>query len=54
MTNGEEYDLTDHDSIDDELWWELDDEIKDIIFDFISKKINLFGLKYQDIFLEWG
>jgi hypothetical protein len=54
MTNGEEYDLTDHDSIDDELWWELDDEIKGIIFDFISKKINLFGLKYQDIFLEWG
>ena len=30
IATGEEYDLTDHDSISDDLWWEIEMEIKDM------------------------
>jgi len=54
MTNGEEHDLTDHDSIDEDLWWELDNEIKDVIRDFIYFTARSFGIEFDDIYLQWG
>jgi len=59
ITTGEEYDLMDHDSMSDELWWELDMEIKDMIMVFLIENLNFFGLGFfvdQDeleINLEW-
>ena len=52
--SGENFDLTDHDSISDELWWKLDQEIKDLIEDFMYKIINSFGIEVDHIYLEWG
>jgi len=52
--SGENFDLTDHDSISDELWWQLDQEIKDLIEDFMYKIINSFGIEVDHIYLEWG
>jgi hypothetical protein len=54
MTNGEEYDLTDHDSMDDDLWWELDNEIKDLIQDFVVATANSFGVEFYDVYVQWG
>jgi hypothetical protein len=54
ITNGEEYDLTDHDSIDEDLWWELDNEIKDLIQDFVASTANSFGVEFYDIYVQWG
>lgn len=59
ITTGEEYDLMDHDSMSDELWWELDMEIKDMVTIFLIENLNFFGLGFfvdQDeleINLEW-
>lgn len=52
--SGEEFDLMDHDSISDELWWELDEEIKDLIQDFMYDIISSFGINVDQIYLEWG
>jgi hypothetical protein len=52
--SGEEFDLMDHDSISDELWWELDEEIKDLIQDFMFEIIDSFGVNVDQIYLEWG
>jgi hypothetical protein len=52
--NGEHYDLTDHDLISDELWWELDMEIKDLIKDFLYRILFSFTLDEVNIDLEWG
>ena len=54
MTNGEEYDLTDHDSIDENLWWELDMEIKDLIQDFVVAIAHSFGVEFYDVYIQWG
>jgi hypothetical protein len=54
MTNGEEYDLTDHDSIDDDLWWELDTEIQDLIQDFVVATAHSFGVEFYDVYVQWG
>jgi hypothetical protein len=43
-----------HDSIDDNLWWELDIEIKDLIQDFMYEIISSFGIYVNQIYLEWG
>ena len=52
--SGEEFDLIDHDSISDELWWQLDEEIKDLIQDFMFEIIGSFGVNVDQIYLEWG
>jgi hypothetical protein len=54
MTNGEEYDLTDHDSIDEDLWWELDTEIQDLIQDFVVATAHSFGVEFYDVYVQWG
>ena len=54
ITNGMEYDLTDHESITEELWWELDVEIKDMINDFVQSTAHSFGLEFDDIHIQWG
>ena len=54
MTNGEEYDLTDHDSIDENLWWELDMEIKDMVKGVVIAITDSFGIEFDDIYLQWG
>lgn len=43
FSTGEYIDLTDISSIDDELWWELSYEIKDIIKDFINLIAKEYG-----------
>lgn len=43
LTTEEYIDLTDISSIDDELWWELSYEIKDIIKDFINLIAKEYG-----------
>ena len=50
----EEYDLMDHDLINDDLWWELDMEIKDMVQDFINNIVSSFGIYVNQIYLEWG
>jgi hypothetical protein len=52
--SGEEFDLMDNKSISDELWWELDQEIKDLIQDFMFDIISSFGINVDQIYLEWG
>ena len=54
IATGEEYDLMDHDLINDNLWWELDMEIKDMIQDFINNIVSSFGIYVNQIYLEWG
>jgi hypothetical protein len=54
ITNGMEYDLTDHESITEELWWELDVEIKDMINDFVQSTAHSFGIEFDDIHIQWG
>jgi hypothetical protein len=54
ITNGMEYDLTDHESITEELWWELDVEIKDMINDFVQSTAHSFGVEFDDIYIQWG
>jgi hypothetical protein len=51
---GEEYDLMDHDLMSDDLWWELEMEIKDMIQDFIGSVVSSFGIYLDQIYLEWG
>ena len=59
ITTGEEYDLMDYYSISDELWWELDMEIKEMVIVFLLKNLDFFGLGFfvdQDeleINLQW-
>ena len=52
--NGEHYDLTDHESINDELWWELDGEIKGMIENFIWHTVDSLGVDVDQVYLEWG
>ena len=52
--NGEHYDLTDHESINDELWWELDSEIKEMIENFIWHTVDSLGVDVDQVYLEWG
>jgi hypothetical protein len=52
--NGEHYDLTDHELINDELWWEIDNEIKDMIQDFIWHIVDSLGVNVDQVYLEWG
>ena len=52
--NGEHYDLTDHESINDELWWELDGEIKEMIENFIWHTVDSLGVNVDQVYLEWG
>ena len=54
IATGEEYDLMDHDLINDNLWWELDMEIKDMVQDFINNIVSSFGIYVNQIYLEWG
>ena len=54
MTNGEEYDLTDHESIEDDLWFELSSEIQDMIQDFVVATANSFGVEFYDVYVQWG
>ena len=54
IATGEEYDLMDHDLINDNLWWELDMEIKDMVQDFINSIVSSFGVYVNQIYLEWG
>ena len=54
MTNGEEYDLTDHESIEDDLWFELSSEIQDLIQDFVVATANSFGVEFHDVYVQWG
>lgn len=54
ITDGETYDLTNPDSIDDELWWELDQEIKDMIQDFVVAIAHSFGVEFYDVYIQWG
>ena len=54
ILTGEEYDLMDHDLINDNLWWELDMEIKDMVQDFINNIVSSFGIYVNQIYLEWG
>jgi hypothetical protein len=53
ITTGEEYDLMDHDSISDELWWEFDIEIKDIITEFLWVKLEYFGLGFGLLYEDY-
>jgi hypothetical protein len=52
--NGEHYNLTDHELINDELWWELDSEIKEIIENFIWHTVDSLGVEVDQVYLEWG
>jgi len=54
ITNGMEYDLTDHESITEELWWELDVETKDMINDFVQSTAHSFGIEFDDIHIQWA
>ena len=54
IMTGEEYDLTDHESIDEELWWELDQEIQDMIQDFVVTIVHSFGIEYDEVYVQWG
>jgi hypothetical protein len=54
ITNGMEYDLTNHESITEELWWELDVEIKDMVNDFVQSTAHSFGVEFDDIHIQWG
>ena len=49
---GEEYNLMDHDLMSDDLWWELEMEIKDMIQDFIGSVVSSFGIYLDQIYLE--
>lgn len=51
--DGEHYDLVDNDSIPENLWWEIDNELRELITDFTYKIIYSFGLNADDLFLEW-
>ena len=52
--NGEHYDLMDHELINDELWWELDSEIKEMIENFIWHTVDSLGVEVDQVYLEWG
>ena len=54
MTNGEEKDLTDHESIEDDLWFELSSEIQDLIQDFVVATANSFGVEFHDVYVQWA
>jgi hypothetical protein len=51
--DGEHYDLADNDSIPEDLWWEIENELRDLIADFTYKIIYSFGFNVDDLFLEW-
>lgn len=60
MTNGEEYDLTDNHAFDGieglypDLWFEIDNEIKDMIQDFVVATAHSFGVEFNDVYVQWG
>ena len=54
MTNGEEKDLLDSESIEEHLWWELSNEIKDMIQDFVVATADSFGVEFHDVYVQWA
>ncbi len=54
MTTGEKIDLTDIESIDEHLWWELSNEIKDMISDFTKEISGTFGNQLWDVIVDWA
>lgn len=54
MTTGEEIDLTDIESIDEYLWWELSNEIKDMILDFVKDIAGSFDIQIWDVIIDWA
>jgi hypothetical protein len=51
--DGEHYDLADSESIPEDVWWEIEDELRQLIADFVYKVIYSFGLNVDDLYLEW-
>ena len=51
--DGDHYDLADSESIPEDVWWEIDDELRQLIADFVYKVIYSFGLNVDDLYLEW-
>jgi hypothetical protein len=51
--DGEHYDLVDDDSIPENLWWEIENELRELIIDFVYKIIYSFGLNVDDLDLGW-
>lgn len=51
--DGEHYDLVDNDSIPENLWWEIENELRELIIDFVYKIIYSFGLNVSDLDLGW-
>jgi hypothetical protein len=51
--DGEHYNLVGDDSIPENLWWEIEHELRELITDFIYKIIYSFGLNVGDLDLGW-
>lgn len=54
MTTGQDIDLTDIESIDEYLWWELSNEIKDIMTDFTKEISRTFDIQLGDVIIDWA
>ena len=54
MTTGEEIDLTDIESIEEHLWWELSNEIKDMMVDFVKDVAESFNIQIWDVIIDWN
>ena len=54
MTTGEEIDLTDIESIEEHLWWELSNEIKDMMVDFVKDVAESFDIQIWDVIIDWN
>ena len=52
MTTGEEIDLTDIESIEEHLWWELSNEIKDMMVDFVKDVAESFDIQIWDVIVD--
>jgi hypothetical protein len=53
MTDNETYNLKDWDSIPEEIAWEIDLEVQDILYDFTTRIVYDFAIDYRDIYVEW-
>jgi hypothetical protein len=45
--------LKDWDSIPEEIAWEIDLEVQDILYDFTTRIVYDFAIDYRDIYVEW-
>jgi hypothetical protein len=52
MTDGGEYDLLDKEVKELDIWWEIEYEIKDILFKFSKDLIDKINLDYESIGIE--